>query len=112
MNPTSINCKQLILEDAKKRILENNSLEQIAVSHGVKRKTLNKWLMSMKDEHRELRDLWVDNMLKKANKEIDNVKNNFSLKNTNSMEDASTWCNKRKELIRKKITIHEQNKSG
>lgn len=112
MNPTSINCKQLILEDAKERILKNYSLEQIAVSHGINRKTLNKWLMSMGEEYRELRQLWVDNMLEKANEEIGNVKNNISLENENSRQEATAWCSERKKLNRVSKTAHNPDNSG
>ena len=110
MNPTSINCKQLILEDARERILKNHSLEQIAVSHGINKKTLNKWLMSMGEEHRELRQLWVDNMLAKANEEIDNVKDNISLENDDSKQEAASWCSERKKQNR--INKSTSNRHG
>lgn len=102
MNPTPINCKQLILEDAKEHALKDHTLEQIAFSHGITRRTLNKWLISMDEEHRELRQLWVDNMLTRAKEEIDNVKDNFPLENTNSKSRAASWCTERRE----------QNKQG
>jgi len=112
MKPTSINCKQLILEDAKERILKNHSLEQIAVSHGIDKKTLNKWLMSMGDEHRELRQLWVDNMLAKANEEIDNVKDNISFENNDSKQEAAAWCSERRKLSRTSKATYNRNTSG
>ena len=112
MNPTSINCKQLILEDARERILKNHSLEQIAVSHGIKKKTLNKWLMSMGEEHRELRQLWVDNMLAKANEEINNVKDNISLENDDSKQEAAIWCSERIKQNKIKKSTHNRNGSG
>ncbi len=112
MNPTPINCKQLILEDAKVRISKNHSLEQIAVSHGIKKKTLNKWLMSMGEEHRDLRQIWVDNMLAKANEEIDNVRDNILLENKNSRQDAVSWCAERKKLYRTKKTTYNYNSSS
>ncbi len=43
--------KQLILEDAKERILKNHTLEQIAKTHGITKRTLNSWLMSLGDEY-------------------------------------------------------------
>jgi len=64
--------KQLILEDAKERILENHTLEQIAQSHKITKRTLNTWLMSLGDEYQELRQLCIDNMLAEALDEIDN----------------------------------------
>lgn len=112
MNPTSINCKQLILEDVKEQILKNHSLEQIAVSHGINKKTLNKWLMSMNEEYRELRQIWVNNMLAKANEEIANVKNNISLKNDDSKQEAGNWCYERRRQNKIKKTTHNRNSSG
>jgi transposase-like protein len=112
MNATSIHFRQLILEDARERILKNHSLEQIAVSHGINKKTLNKWLMSMGEEHRELRKLWVDNMLAKANEEIDNVKDNISLENNDSKQEAATWCSERKKLYRTSKNTNNWNSSG
>ena len=58
--------KRLILEDTKKSILKNHTLEEIAVRHGISRRTLNKWLMSLGEEHQELRQLCIDNMLAEA----------------------------------------------
>ena len=84
MNLISINRKQLILEDARERMLHNYSLEKIASDHGIKVRTLNKWLMSMNEEYSELRELWVDNMLANANKEINNVKDHFILEKRKS----------------------------
>ncbi len=55
--------KQLILEDAKERIRKNHTLEQIAKSHGITKRALNTWLMSLGDEYQELRQLCIDNML-------------------------------------------------
>ena len=112
MKPTSINSKQLILEDARERILKNHSLEQIAISHGIKKKTLNKWLMSMGEEHRELRQLWVDNMLAKANEEIDNVKDNISLENDDTKQEAAIWCYERRKQNRINNTTYNRNGSG
>jgi len=39
--------KELILADAKERILKNHTLEQIAQSHKITKRTLNTWLMSL-----------------------------------------------------------------
>jgi len=47
--------KELILADAKERILKNHTLEQIAKSHGITKRTLNSWLMSLGDEYQKLR---------------------------------------------------------
>ena len=83
--------KQLILEDAKDRISKNHTLEQIAKSHGITKRTLNAWLMSMGEEYRELRQLWIDNMLAEAKEEIDNVTDHFPLAKANSKRRAAIW---------------------
>lgn len=82
--------KNLILEDAKKRILENHTLEQIAKTHGITKRTLNTWLMSLGEEYQELHRVWVDNMLSEALEEIDNATEHFSLARTNSKWKAVT----------------------
>ena len=43
--------RQFILEDVKKSILRDQTLEAIAVRDGVSMQTLNKWLTSMGEEH-------------------------------------------------------------
>jgi hypothetical protein len=42
--------KKLILEDAKQRILKNHTLEQIAKTYGITKRTLNTRLMSLGEE--------------------------------------------------------------
>jgi len=54
-----IDRKQNILEDAKERILKNHTLEQVAKSHGITKRTLNTWLMSLGDEYQELKEKFV-----------------------------------------------------
>ena len=84
MTLTPINGKQLILEDAKERILKNHTLKQIAISHGITERTLKKWLVSMDEEYREVRQVWIDNMLANAKNEIGNVTKKLSFAKANS----------------------------
>jgi len=76
--------KELILADAKERILKNHTLEQIAQSHKITKRTLNTWLMSLGDEYQELRQLCIDNILIEATEEINNIVKDFSLARSNS----------------------------
>jgi len=89
--------KELILADAKERILKNHTLEQIAKSHGITKRTLNTWLMSLGDEYQELRQLCIDNMLAEALEEIDNSDSNFPLARANSKWKAATWYAERRD---------------
>jgi len=95
-----IDRKQIILEDAKKRILKNHTLEQIAKTHGITKRTLNTWLMSLGDEYQELRQLCIDNMLAEALDEIDNSDSNFPLARANSKWRAATWYAERRDQQR------------
>jgi len=92
--------KELILADAKERILKNHTLEQIAKSHGITKRTLNTWLMSLGDEYQELRQLCIDNMLAEALEEIDNSDSNFPLARANSKWKAATWYAERRDQQR------------
>jgi len=92
--------KERILEDAKNRILKNHTLEQIAKSHGITKRTLNTWLMSLGDEYQELRQLCIDNMLAEALDEIDNATEHFPLARANSKWRAATWYAERRDQQR------------
>jgi len=92
--------KELILADAKERILKNHTLEQIAQSHKITKRTLNTWLMSLGDEYQELRQLCIDNMLAEALEEIDNSDSNFPLARANSKWRAATWYLERRDQQR------------
>jgi len=89
--------KERILEDAKNRILKNHTLEQIAKTHGITKRTLNTWLMSLGDEYQELRQLCIDNMLAEALDDIDNSDSNFPLARANSKWKAATWFAERRD---------------
>jgi len=92
--------KERILEDAKNRILKNHTLEQIAQSHKITKRTLNTWLMSLGDEYQELRQLCIDNMLAEALDDIDNATDNFPLARANSKWKAATWYAERRDQLR------------
>jgi hypothetical protein len=95
-----LDCKQLILEDAKERILKNHTLEQIAKTHGITKRTLNTWLMSLGEEYQELRRVWIDNMLSEALEEIDNATEHFPLAKANSRWRAVSWYAERRDQQR------------
>ncbi len=95
-----IDRKQIILEDAKKRILKNHTLEQIAKTHGITKRTLNTWLMSLGEDYQELRKICIDNMLAEALEEIDNSDSNFPLSRANSKWKAATWYAERRDQQR------------
>jgi len=92
--------KEIILKDAKERILKNHTLEQIATTHRITKRTLNTWLMSLGEEYQELRQLCIDNMLAEALDEIDNATEHFPLARANSKWRAATWYAERRDQQR------------
>jgi len=94
-----IDRKQIILEDAKKRILKNHTLEQIAKTHGITKRTLNSWLMSLGDEYQELRQLCIDNMLADAKEAIEEATEDFPLSRARERWRAVTWYAERRDPI-------------
>ncbi len=62
MIPVPIDRKRLILEDAKNRVYKNQTVKEIAASHGISKQILTTWLMSQREEYRELRDTFKINL--------------------------------------------------
>ena len=98
--PVPIETKQVILEDAKKRILEGETLEQIAVSHDITKRTLNTWLISLGDDYAELRQVWIDNLISEAKEGIDNASDAFPLARAREQWKAVTWLAERRDRLR------------
>jgi len=97
----SLNHKQFILEDAKKRILQNYTLDEIAVSHGISKRRLILWLSSLGEEYQEIRrQLWIDNMLEDARRDIDSASGHFPLAKASAKWKAATWYAERKDQQR------------
>ncbi len=89
--------KEIILKDAKERILKNHTLEQIAKTHRITKRTLNTWLMSLGEEYQDLRQLCIDNMLVEALEQIDNATEHFPHARANSKWRAATWYTERRD---------------
>lgn len=97
MHQIPLHHKQSILEDAKKSILKNYTLTEIAASHGISKRRLISWLMSLGEEYQEIRrQLWIDNMLEEAKNDIDNASDHFPLAKASAKWKAATWYAERK----------------
>jgi hypothetical protein len=99
-NPIPEGAKQAILEDAKVRILQGDTLRQIATDHSIDKKTLNTWLMALGDEYQELRQAWIDTMLREAKDGIDNADDQFPLARAREQWKAATWYAERRDRNR------------
>lgn len=100
MTLIALDRKQAILADAKVRIMDGHTLEQIAVSHGITKRTLNTWLMAMGEEYQDLRQAWIDNLLSEAKEELDNAQDNFPLARAREQWKAATWMAERRDAQR------------
>jgi len=115
MNQVPLHQKQYILEDAKKSILKNFTLAEIAAGHGISKRRLILWLMSLGEEYQEIRrQLWIDNMLEDAKKDIDNASDHFPLAKASAKWKSATWYAERKNQQRyggQQSTGSQKNKS-
>ena len=101
MSQIPLHRKQYILKDAKKSILKNYTLAEIAAYHGISKRRLISWLMSLGEEYQEIRrQLWIDNMLEEAKKDIDNASDHFPLAKASAKWKAATWYAERKDQQR------------
>lgn len=93
-----------ILEAAKKQILEGKTLKQIAEGHGIAERTLEYWLANLGEEYKELRQLWVDNMLSEAGEMLKDTdeKGNAGLRLARARElwKRATWYAERRDRAR------------
>lgn len=101
--------KELILDDAKRRILDGDTLHEIAVSHGITKRTLNTWLMALGEEYQELRQVWIDNMLSEAKEAIDSADENFPLTRAREQWKAATWYAERRDRARYGVQVANIN---
>ena len=56
--------------------------------------------MSICEEYREIRQLWIDNILAEAKEEIDNVTDNFPLARARERWRIATWYAERRDSER------------
>ena len=92
--------KPQILEDAKTRILNGETLKQIAADHGLTSRTLNTWLLALGDEYMLLRQAWIDNMLIDAGETLDNAEDVFPLARAREVWKKATWYAERRDRAR------------
>lgn len=104
-----IKTKAEILEDAKQRIPQGHTLEDIAVSHGICKRTLNTWLMSLGEEYQELRQAWIDNMLREAKDAIDGADEQLPLARAREQWKAATWYAERRDRARYGVQVQNIN---
>ncbi len=92
--------KAAILEDAKARMMQGETLHQIAARHGISRQALWVWLNNMGDEYKQLRDLYIDTRLFEADEELDCAADQLSLARAREKIRSAQWYAERRDRAR------------
>ena len=98
--PVPLEQRTAILEDAKTSILAGNTLDQIAVSHGITVQTLSAWLHALGDEYIELRQRWVDSMLMEVEHRIRSAPDALELARARELRMRAEWYAERRDRDR------------
>lgn len=95
--PVPADQKAEIVEDAKGRIMDGQTLKEIAEHHGVSKQALYTWLAGLGDEYQELRARWLDNMLVNAANRIEEADNALDLARGRELFRVATWHAERRD---------------
>ena len=89
-----------IVADACSQIFDGHTLAQIAAQHGITERTLQLWLHALGDEYRELRTVWLDQMLAESGEEIEKADDPFRLARARELFRRATWYAERRDSAR------------
>ena len=92
--------KLQIIEEAKDRILDGDTLAAIAKDHGITSRTLNTWLSALGDEYLEIRQAWLDNMLAEAGEALESADDQFPLARARELFKRACWYAERRDRAR------------
>lgn len=95
--PVAQDAKLAIIEQAKQRIIDGDTLNKIAADHGITSRTLKYWLSSLGDEYEQLRKAWIDSMLADATDAIDRADDAFPLARAREQFKAAAWYAERRD---------------
>lgn len=96
-HPVPAERKAEIIEDAKARIMDGQTLTEIAQAHGTTKQALHMWLSSLGDEYKELRQRWLDNMLTNSARVIEEADNALDLARGRELFRVATWHAERRD---------------
>jgi hypothetical protein len=83
--------KKGILDDAFVQIMAGRTLIQIGADYGIHHKTLQRWLLAMGDEYKELRKAYIDNILIESREALRDSTDALSLAHAREGWKADTW---------------------
>ena len=95
--PIQEQAKLTIIEQAKQRIIDGETLDSIAADHNITSRTLRYWLASLGDEYEALRKAWIDNMLADATQAICDSTDVFPLARAREQFKAAAWYAERRD---------------
>lgn len=100
ISPYPPGTREHVVEAAKAQIMAGLTMRQIADSHGVPAVTLKLWLLSLGDEYRQLRELWLDSRLANADDAIEIAADPLSLARARELWKSATWYAERRDPAR------------
>lgn len=92
--------RNAIIESAKEHILQGRTMKQIAALEGVSVATLAIWFHQLGDEYKALRQLWVDEMLVRSARNIDESADALELARAREQWRYATWYAERRDPFR------------
>lgn len=98
--PVPAERRQEIIENAREHILQGKTMKQIAEIEGVSVATLSIWFHGLGDEYKALRQLWVDEMLVRSAKNIDESADALELARAREQWRYATWYAERRDPFR------------
>jgi len=98
--PVPADRKAEIIEDAKARIMDGQTLAEIAKEHGVTKTALHTWLAGLGDDYIDLRQRWLDNMLATSAQVIEEADNALDLARGRELFRVAAWHAERRDPVR------------
>lgn len=98
--PVPAERRKEIIDSAREHILNGKTLKDIAAIEGVSVATLSIWFHGLGDEYKDLRRLWVDEMLVKSANNIDESVDALALARAREQWRYATWYAERRDPFR------------
>ena len=98
--PVPLEARNAIIEDARCLIPQGWTLEQISKKHSVKERTLDLWLQSLGDEYKEIREMWIDNLISESGALLKNADDPMELAKARELWKRATWLAERRDRKR------------
>ena len=92
--------RKAIVDAALARIMDGDTVAQIAQDHGITSRSLEYWLHALGDDYVELRQRWLDAMLIEAGAELEASDDQFRLARARELFRRAAWYAERRDPAR------------